>query len=117
MNLENILFDAHNNISFLKKTPSVAYGAPEKTKGMELDVRADIYSMGVILYEMLTGDLEGLGAVRVIDVVHNVPDWLDEIVIRCIRKVREDRYQSIAEILDDIRDLSKSRRDTGSTAP
>jgi tetratricopeptide (TPR) repeat protein len=107
---ENILIDTHNNLSFLKKTPSAAYVAPEKTKGVELDVRADIFSLGVILYEMLTGDLEGLGAVRVVDVAHDVPDWLDEIVIRCIRKVREDRYQSIDEILDAIRDLSKSRK-------
>ncbi len=113
---ENILFDTHNNLSFLKKTPSAAYGAPEKTKGMELDVRADIFSMGVILYEMLTGDLEGLGAVRVIDVAHDVPEWLDEIVIRCIRKVREDRYQSIEEIFTDVKNLSKLRKDTDNSA-
>jgi tetratricopeptide (TPR) repeat protein len=113
---ENILIDTHNNLSFLRKTPSAAYLAPEKIKGMELDVRADIFSMGVILYEMLTNSLEGLGAVRVIDVVHEVPEWLDEIVIRCIKKVREDRYQSIDEIFTDVKNLSKSRKDTGSTA-
>lgn len=110
MSPENILIDTHNNLSFLSKVPSAAYVAPEKTKGVVLDVRADIFSLGVILYEMLTGNLEGLGAVRVMDVSHDVPDWLDEIVIRCIRKVREDRYQSIDEILDDIRNLSKSRK-------
>ena len=115
MSPENILFDTHNNISFLKKSPSAAYAAPEKIKGMELDARADIYSMGVILYEMLTGDLEGLGTVRVIEVAHDVPEWLDEIVIRCIRKVREDRYQYIDEIITDVRNLSKSRRDTDNT--
>jgi len=116
MSPENILFDTHNNFSFLKKTPSAAYGAPEKTRGMELDVRADIFSMGVILYEMLTGDLEGLGAVRVIDVAHDVPEWLDEIVIKCIKKVREDRYQSIDEIVADIKKLSKGRKDPDSPA-
>jgi len=115
MSPENILFDTHNNISFLKKSPSTAYAAPEKIKGMELDARADIYSMGVILYEMLTGDLEGLGTVRVIEVAHDVPEWLDEIVIRCIRKVREDRYQYIDEIITDVKNLSKSRRDTDNT--
>ena len=113
---ENILIDTHNNISFLKKTPSLAYAGPEKIKGMELDARADIYSMGVILYEMLTGDLEGLGTVRVIEVAQDVPDWLDEILIRCIRKVREDRYQNIDEIVADIKNLSKSRKDTDNTA-
>ena len=116
MTPENILIDQHNSISFLKKTPSAAYVAPEKAKDIELDVRADIFSMGVILYEMLTGELEGLGAVRVIDVAHDVPDWLDEIVIRCMRKVREDRYQSIEEIFTDIKNLSKHRKDTDNTA-
>lgn len=113
MSPENILIDTRNNLSFLRKTPSAAYGAPEKIKGMELDMRADIFSMGVILYEMLTGNLDGLGSVRVIDVAHDVPDWLDEIVIKCIRKVREDRYQGIEEILDAIRELSKNRKTSG----
>jgi tetratricopeptide (TPR) repeat protein len=108
---ENILIDARNNISFLKKAPSSAYRAPEKAKDLELDVRADIFSMGVILYELLTGSLEGLGSVRVMDAVHDVPEWLDEIVIKCIRKVREDRYQSIDQILEDIRNLSRSKKE------
>ena len=107
---ENIFIDAQNTISFLKKAPSSAYRAPEKTKGLELDVRADIFSLGVILYEMLTGSLDGLGSVSVIDVAPDVPDWLDEIVIRCIRKVREDRYQSIDEILADIKILSQAKK-------
>jgi serine/threonine protein kinase len=109
---ENILIDAQNNISFLKKTPSSVYLAPEKTKELELDVRADIFSMGVILYELLTGSLEGLGSARVMDVAHDVPEWLDEIVIKCIRKVREDRYQSIDQILEDIKDLSKAKKES-----
>ncbi|MBI5846401.1 MAG: hypothetical protein HZB31_00335 [Nitrospirae bacterium] len=110
MSPENIFVDTHNSISFSKKPLSTAYLAPEKTRDLELDVRADIFSMGVILYEMLTGHLDGLGTVRVMDVAHDVPEWLDEIVIRCIRKVREDRYQDIEEILTDIRELSKSRK-------
>ncbi|HYQ47477.1 MAG TPA: hypothetical protein VEP69_00300 [Thermodesulfovibrionales bacterium] len=113
MSPDNIFIDAQNNISFLKKTPSSVYIAPERTKGLELDVRADIFSMGVILYEMLTGSLEGLGSVRVINAAPDVPAWLDEIVIKCIRKVREDRYQSIEEILTDVRDLSRSKKESG----
>lgn len=116
MSPENILIDSHNNISFLKIVPSLAYVAPEKSRDMELDVRSDIFSMGVILYEMLTGHLEGLGSVRVIDVAYDVPEWLDEIVIRCIRKVREDRYQNIEEILADVKNLSKSRKDADSSS-
>ena len=73
--------------------------------------------MGVILYEMLTGNLDGLGSTRVSDLVVNLPDWLDELVIRCIRKVREDSdCQSIEEILADIKALSKGKKDSGSSA-
>ena len=110
---DNIAVDSQNMITFLNRTPSSAYIAPEKTKDLEPDVRADVYSMGVILYEMLTGSLDGLGSTRVADHVHDLPDWLDELVIRCIRKVREDRYQSIEEIFADIKALSKEKKDPG----
>ena len=110
---DNIAVDSQNAITFLNKTPSSAYIAPERARGLEPDARADVYSMGVILYEMLTGGLEGLGSTRVADHVHDLPDWLDELVIRCIRKVREDRYQNIEEILADIKALSKEKKDPG----
>jgi tetratricopeptide (TPR) repeat protein len=69
---DNIVFDAQNNITFLSRVTSSAYRAPETTKGVDLDVRADIYSSGVILYEMLTGKLEGLGSERVSDIAEDV---------------------------------------------
>ena len=109
---DNIVIDARNNISFLKRALSSAYIAPESARGLSPDVRADIYSSGVILYEMLTGNMEYLGSTRVIDIVEDVPDWLDEIVIRCIRKVREDRYQSIDDIFTDLKALSKSKKES-----
>lgn len=113
---DNIAVDSQNKITFLSRTPSSAYVSPEKTRGLEPDVGADVYSMGVILYEMLTGGLDGLGSKRVADIVHDLPDWLDEMVVRCTRKVREDRYQSIEEIFADIKALSKGKKDTGSPA-
>ncbi|MEE9523790.1 MAG: hypothetical protein V3V59_03455, partial [Thermodesulfovibrionales bacterium] len=106
---DNILIDSGNNISFLNRKAASVYNPPEITKDLELDVRSDIYSMGAVLYEMLTGKLEGLGSMRVTDVVDSVPEWLDEIVVRCIRKVREDRYQSIEEIFDHLKMLSKEK--------
>lgn len=112
---DNIAVDSQNRITFLNRTPSSAYVAPEKTRALEPDVRADVYSMGVILYEMLTGSLDGLGSTRVADIVDDLPAWLDELVIRCTRKVREDRYQSIEEIFADIKALSKGKKDTGNS--
>ncbi|MBI4690739.1 MAG: hypothetical protein HY754_10830 [Nitrospirae bacterium] len=108
---DNVVVDSRNNISFLDKPLSSAYVPPEIMKGDDPDVTADIYSSGVILYEMLTGDLTGLGSVRVADIVEDIPDWLDEIVIKCIKKGKEDRYRSIDEIFADLKSLSRGKKD------
>ena len=106
---DNIIIDGKNNISFLKRIQSPDYIPPEVLKEVDLDERADIYSAGVILYEMLTGGLKGLGSVGVIDTVENVPEWLDDIVIRCLRKVREDRYQSIKDIFTYLKAIKDTK--------
>ncbi|HBO85245.1 MAG TPA: hypothetical protein DD641_09850 [Deltaproteobacteria bacterium] len=106
---ENIAVDSNNNITYLNLKPSSEYIAPEMLKGFEPDEQSDIYSMGVILYEMLTGRLDDFGTQRVAKLVSDLPEWLDEMVIRCVRKVMEDRYQSIEEIFTDIKNLSKSK--------
>lgn len=107
---ENIIIDSNNNLSLLQSIPSSAYTSPEQLKGIELQPSADVYSLGIILYEMLTGSLDGLGYQRVTDINPELPDWLDEMIIKCTKKVKEDRYQSIEEILEDIKLLSKSKK-------
>ena len=64
LNPDNIIIDGKNNISFLKRTQSPDYIPPEVLKEVDLDERADIYSAGVILYEMLTGGLKEFGLGR-----------------------------------------------------
>jgi tetratricopeptide (TPR) repeat protein len=109
LNPDNIIIDGKNDISFMKSAQSPDYIPPEVLKEVDLDERADIYSAGVILYEMLTGSLKGLGSVGVTDTVENVPEWLDDIVIRCLRKVREDRYRSIKDIFTDLKAVKDTR--------
>jgi tetratricopeptide (TPR) repeat protein len=106
---DNVAIGPQNNISLLNGPISSAYRSPEVSKGEQPDIRSDIYASGVMLYEILTGGLDGLGSARVIDIAEDVPDWLDEIVIKCIRKVREDRYQSLEEIFIDLKNLSKNK--------
>jgi len=113
VNPDNILIDAQNNISLLQGKQTPAYVPPELLKGMALDERADIFSAGVVLYEMLAGNLEGFGFIRVIDVAEDVPEWLDEIVIKCLKKVREDRFQSIQDIFTELKRLSQGKTDSG----
>jgi len=100
-------------------TPS--YMSPEQTLGRpeEIDVRSDVYSTGVLLYELLTGmlpyridrarPLESLRVIR--DYVPKRPSGvnpkldgdLDAIVMKCIEKERDLRYQSAVELTEDIR--------------
>lgn len=113
---ENILVDSRNSLFFLRRRPSAAYSPPEQQKDLSLDERADVFSLGVILFEMLTGDVEGLGATHVVDIDPDLPEWLDDLVIKCTKKVREDRYQNIDEILAEIKTLSIKKK-SGESAP
>lgn len=97
------------------------YMAPEQVSGRRGDHRTDIYSLGVILYEMFTADLPYAGP-NVYSVMRlktsqdpqpptrYVPDLdpaLEEIVLRAIERVPRNRYASAAEMLEDLRQPSR----------
>jgi hypothetical protein len=65
--------------------------------------------VGVILFEMLTAVPERAGSQRADELAEDVPEWLDAMLVKCLRKVREDRYQSIEEIFQDLKALSKGK--------
>jgi len=97
---------------------TATYAAPEQAKGEITDHRADIFSSGVLLYEMLTGIWAFQGK-TVIDVRHQVlhgtpkpisemrpepiPPKLQEIIDKALAKEPKDRYQKISEMRDDLR--------------
>jgi TolB-like protein/Tfp pilus assembly protein PilF/tRNA A-37 threonylcarbamoyl transferase component Bud32 len=95
---------------------SVAYMSPEQARAEEIDERTDIWSLGVVLYEMVTGRLPfggDFGAAVLYSVLNeeptpaselqpNVPSQLDEILGRMIVKDREQRYQSVDAVIADL---------------
>ncbi len=95
---------------------SVHYIAPEQAKGDITDGKTDIYSMGVMMYEMLTGKLpfDGENAVSVAlmhlqltpdaprTVNPSIPEGIEEITLKAMQKQPGDRYQSAQDMLSDI---------------
>ena len=104
---------------------SVHYLSPEQARGSKATVQSDIYAMGIIFYEMLTGHIpyDGDSAVTialqhfqkplpsVIDENPSVPQALENVVIKATAKKLTDRYQSVSEMYVDLSSsLSYNRR-------
>jgi predicted Ser/Thr protein kinase len=84
------------------------YVAPEQMeKPLEVDHRADIYSLGVVFYEMLTGELP-LGRFAPPSKKVHVDVRLDEVVFRALEKEPERRYQHVSEVKTEVESLSIS---------
>jgi serine/threonine-protein kinase len=102
-------------------TPS--YMSPEQVKGGEIDARADLFSLGIILFLMLTGQKPFMGdtAAVMFKIVYENPalpssvDPLltpahDYVVLKCLAKDRDKRYSSARELLNDLDDLQHGRQ-------
>ena len=105
-----------------KAIGSVHYISPEQAKGGPIDEKADLYSVGVLMYEMLTGCLpfDGDNAVSVAimqlqdepkhprEIDSNIPVGLEQITMRAMRKNPEHRYPSDAEMLRDLEEFKRN---------
>jgi len=93
--------------------------SPEQARGLEVDTRSDIFSLGVMIYEMVAGSQPFAGG-SVVDViaavlqsepkplselVKNAPTELEWIIAKSLRKNREERYQTIKDLLGDLKRL------------
>ncbi len=101
---------------------SVHYISPEQAKGARVDNRSDLYSLGVVMYEMLTGrtpydgetpvsvaiqHING-GARRPSELMPNIPIGLEQIVMRAMSSSADYRYSSAAEMLHDMEEFRKN---------
>ena len=107
---------------------TVPYMSPEQALGKAIDHRSDIFSLGVVLYQLVTGRLpfSGKTAPETLNLITNaeaeamarfnydVPAELERIIRKCLEKDRERRYQSAADLVVDLKNL---QRDSESSMP
>jgi len=97
---------------------TVSYMAPEQALGQPVDARSDLFSFGVVLFEMAAGRLpfQGETATAIIDQilhqpppeVRDLPPVVEQVLLKLLEKAPEDRYQSARELVVDLRRLKKA---------
>jgi len=101
---------------------SVHYFSPEQARGRYTDEKSDIYSLGIVMYEMITGKVpfEGDSPISIAlkhiqeeivpptEINSSIPISLQNIILKCVRKNQNDRYASATQLLNDLRKLKYS---------
>ena len=128
---KKVALDGHSETSSESLTAhdvtpgTVIYMSPEQVKGERIDGRTDIFSLGVVLYELATGKLpfEELTSGSTYDAIlnreplppralnPNVPEDLERVIVKALEKDRDHRYQTAREVGVDLRRMKRSTTD------
>lgn len=95
------------------------YMSPEQARGLTVDARSDIFSLGAVLYEVIAGRRPFSGATisdiiasllksepqRLAEIVKNIPSELDSSIVKALTKKREDRYQTMKDFAGDLKQI------------
>jgi eukaryotic-like serine/threonine-protein kinase len=101
---------------------TIGYMSPEQVQGLDVDHRTDLFSLGVVLYELFSGQspFKGVHETAIMyEIVHvdpapiatvkeGIDPQLDDIVLECLEKEKDDRCQSAKELAKDLRKIRKS---------
>jgi len=147
LNPKNIMIDENGNVRIMDfgiaqtvKSKGITesgmtigtpeYMSPEQVEGIKLDQRSDLYSLGVILYEMVTGAVPFMGDTPYsVGIKHKseipinprelnaqIPEDLSRIIMKCMEKDIEKRYQEAEEIWSDLDQIGELKRDVKSVS-
>ncbi len=103
------------------------YMSPEQARGQSVDARSDVFSLGAVIYEMVTGcrPFDGVNVVDAIDaVLHEeppavaelrpeAPPALGSLIAKCLAKDKDERYQSVEQLRTDLRDVRQGTAPQG----
>jgi serine/threonine protein kinase len=108
----------------------LAYLSPEQSLGKSVDERTDLYALGLVIYEAISGkkvyafdtDVEAIRAIPTLEIEplmnirEDVPAELNDIVMKCLAKNKDERYQNAAALYDDLDRFKKKMKYTFDTS-